>query len=56
MADTFSPNAAKDEAARKEALGGKQLADRVSNTSEEMAEYAWRYALADRNRKAHERK
>jgi hypothetical protein len=32
---------------------GKQLANRVSNTSEEMAEVAWRYALADVNRKAH---
>jgi len=35
---------------------GKELANRVSNTSEEMAEYAWRYALAEINRKAHGRK
>lgn len=35
---------------------GKRLANRISNTSEEMAESAWRLALAEVNRRAHERK
>lgn len=34
---------------------GKQLGNRVSNTFQEMAEYAWRYARADVNHKAHGR-
>ena len=60
MPEDTRPRRPKEKTVRKEQgppqPSGKELANRASNTSEEMADFAWRYALADVNQKAHARK